>query len=222
MPSYVIIWENNTFGHMKVKGHVWSGHTALNIGTTFAKTTEVADNDNSYVSWWPVRGVDFKVPAMIKNVFQKAKTGRVRHTFTDDLVFEEYLPDHVIRLDTSAEQENDMRAAWRAVFLKDGGSTYKSLRKNCSTIVSRVLHAGGFYAKKWAVDCNFAWSPADIRKLALAAGGEAMQWPAFLEVLAENDIRPADFKNFEGDSIYQARSGRYCTTGAPCKYQKNG
>jgi hypothetical protein len=110
-----------------------------------------------------------------------------------------------------------MRAAWRAVFLKNGGSSYRTLRKNCSTIVSRVLHAGGYHARKWSEDSNWVWSPADVARLARRAGGENMTWDDFLLCLGVSRISPIDW----GFDV-EARSGRYYTTGAPCRFQRDG
>lgn len=217
MASYVIVWENNTFGHQKVSGRTWPGHSAMNIGEFFDKG-EVDFYINSYVSWWPGEGADFSVGGIIKSMFTKSQKGDHNFSFLNDVDCEGYLPDHVIKLNSSSEQEARMRAEWQTVFMKKGGASYKNLRKNCSTIVSRVLHAGGFYAQKWAVDNNWVWSPADIRALADGAGGTHMTWTAFLAVLAKSGINPADI-NSDGKQVTQARSGRYCSTGAPCKYQ---
>jgi hypothetical protein len=82
-----------------------------------------------------------------------------------------------------------------------------------------VLHAAGFHAKKWAVDTNFAWSPADVRALAVAAGGKMLKWTEFLDVLKQSFIKADAFKGETGLVIDYARSGRFCSTGAKCKYQ---
>jgi hypothetical protein len=126
-------------------------------------------------------------------------------------------PDHIVKMDTSAEQENKMKAEWLTVKMKAGGSSYKTLRKNCSTIVARCLHAAGFYALKWAVDNNFAWSPADIYRLAVKAGGTPILWTEFQQRLQASGITAADYGN-----ITKARSGRLCTIGVPCEYQSAG
>jgi hypothetical protein len=57
---------------------------------------------------------------------------------------------------------------WNAIRTKRKAS-YAVFRKSCSTIVSRVLHAGGFCAKKWVEDNNWVWAPSDIRRRALSA-----------------------------------------------------
>jgi hypothetical protein len=213
--SYVIIWENNTFGHQKVNGHTWPGHAAMNIGEHFHNSGD-PPAQNSYVSWWPTGGTGFGVKdvikAFVKDIF-KPQEGRMHLTFYGDVNYERYLPDHIIRLESTEQNEDRMRAAWKAVLDKD--SSYKSLRKNCSTIVSRVLHAGGYYARKWALDCNFAWTPADVKKVALRAGGDLMRWADFLEVIKDSGIIPNGWPT-------RARSGRMCSTGAPVQFQQAG
>jgi hypothetical protein len=212
MASYVIIWENNTFGHQKVSGHTWPGHAAMNIGDSF-DNGEVDPILNNYASWWPGEGADFSIGGIIKSLFTKSQKGDFNFSIIDDIESETYLPDHVIKLDTSRDQQMLMKSEWRSVFRKPGGASYKNLRKNCSTIVSRVLHAGGFLAQKWAVDNNWAWTPADVRALADASGGTHMTWVAFLAVLAQSNIAPDEL------GAATARSGRYCSTGAPCRFQ---
>lgn len=211
MPSFVIIWENNTVGHQKVKGRTWIGHAAMNIGSQFG--TGRYGPDANYVSWWSA--IEYS-----NSTKKDLEKGRPHPSFLADIDAEHYLPDHIIRLDSTAEQELAMRAAWQEIHSKQGAS-FKMLKKNCSTIASRVLHAGRFYARKWALDCNFVWTPADIRKLAVAAGGTLMQWDDFLAVLAESQITP-DRLTSDGQTITHARSGRFCTTGAPCQFQQNG
>jgi hypothetical protein len=212
MASYVIIWENNTFGHQKVNGHIWPGHAAMNIGDHFHNSETNPPPENSYVSWWPDRGVDFGLKDFIKDIF-KPHEGRKHLTLSRDVNAERYLPDHIIRLESTEQNEDRMRAAWKAVLDKD--SHYKSMRKNCSTIVSRVLHAGGYYARKWAMDCNFAWTPADVKKLALRAGGDLMRWDDFLDVIEDSGIVTIGWPT-------QARSGRFCSTNAPVRFQQAG
>jgi hypothetical protein len=185
----------------------------MNIGNHFHNRDIVQPDVNSYVSWWPgMDGADFGIKDFVKDIF-KPQEGRRNLTLNLDLNIEGYLPDHIIRMNSSEAKENDMRAAWRAVLDKD--SHYKSMRKNCSTIVSRVLHAGGFHARKWALNCNFAWTPADVKKLALSAGGTLMRWDDFVEILEQSGINMFGWPT-------QARSGRFCSTGVPVKYQQNG
>jgi hypothetical protein len=212
MASYVIVWENNTFGHQKVKEHTWPGHSSMNIGNAFDK--ETGSPSSNYVSWWPVgHAAQFDLLGALSG----AQKGTRSSSFIRDVIFEGYLPDHVIKMATTAEQEEKMRAAWCSIFNKRGGASYKEFRKNCSTIVARILHARGVHAKKWAVDCNWVWTPADVAGLAKGAGGASMKWRDFQGVLAASKI---DLRTC--CKVDKARSGRFCTTGAPCKYQQDG
>jgi hypothetical protein len=211
MASYVIIWENNTLGHQKVPGRIWPGHAAMNIGEEFDK------DNNNYVSWWPDGTANFNA---LHALFSKAQGGHRHSTFTRDVRSEKYLPDHVIRLNSGTGRENRMRAEWQAVYMKDGGSSYKNLRKNCSTIVARVLHAGGYHARKWAVDSNWVWTPSDVAKLARGAGGDHLSWTEFKEVLQASGVDGDNIQS-HGEKIKKARSGVYCSTGARVWYQKD-
>jgi hypothetical protein len=217
MASYVLVWENNTFGHSKVFGYTWPGHAAMNIGNEFWGP-DVLMGQLSYVSWWPgPGGAKFSVFGAL---FGKNEKGNNHPSLITDVRAEGYLPDHVIEMASTPEQEDRMRAEWKAVLIKEGGSSYRTLRKNCSTICSRVLHAGGFYARKWAVDNNFTWSPADIRRLAVAAGGRMLKWAEFLDVLKDPSfLSEQDFTRQNGQVIDHARSGVYCSTGVDCDHQ---
>jgi len=216
MASYVILWENNTSGHRAVKGKTWPGHAAMNIGDSFKQT-----KDEPYVSWWPSTGASFSVPGIIGGVLTPkvlSSAGESHQTLVMDIKEETYLPDHIIRLKTTNEQEQKMVGAWKEIRMRVGGefkTKYHALRQNCSTIVSRVLHAGGYHSHKWSVDTNWAWSPADVRVL-LRGKGSYTQWNDFLTVLKESGIEEATIP------VKQARSGILCTTGAPCRFQNEG
>jgi len=214
MPSYVFVWENNTFGHSKVKGRTWPGHSSINISKEFWGSDEAAMAKN-YASFWPSKSADFGV---IGALFSKKQKGDSNTTFEDDIYAEGYLPDHVIEMPTDGAKERLMLASWLTILLKKGGSNYRTLRKNCSTVVSRILHAGGYHAKKWAVDCNFAWSPADIKNLAVAAGGTLMTWDAFCVVYKASFMRLQDLTNSKGQQVTWARDSALCSTGAPCRF----
>lgn len=228
--SFVFVWENNLGTHTKIRGHTWPGHASINIGTAFdepRKNYETA-NDNgiletpiarNYVSWFPSQGANFG----FLDIFAKKQLGHAMTSFVDDVASEAYFPDHVIALACTEDNINHMMAEWQTIRLKPSGASYKSFRKNCSTIVSRVLHAGGFYAFKWAVDNNFVWTPADILKLALEAGGELMEWAEFLDIVDEDNFQAnptfyPDLKDHNGRRIDCARDRAICTTGAKCRF----
>src|SRR5262249_7377442 len=151
-------------------------------------------------SYWPAtQGATFGVA----DVFSKRSRSRANYSIADDINAEGYLPDWVIKLDTDANEERNMLAEWATVRDKPKG-TYGAFKKNCSTIVSRVLHAGGFYAKKWAVNCNWVWTPGDVRRLALKVGGQQLTWAKFEPILTAAGITPSmyRFKDYTRDGAY--------------------
>jgi hypothetical protein len=204
MASYVIVWEQNIYGQKKAGAHTWPGHSSMNIGDMFdppfspppgdaaaAHATYLGSLSNTYVSYWPqTQGATFGVA----DVFGKRDQGRVVRSIADDIKCEGYLPDWVIKLDSSQAQEQNMEAEWSGIRTKPN-KTYGAFKKNCSTIVSRVLHAAGYNAKKWAVDCNWVWAPGDIRRLALAVGGTPMNWVDVVPLLTASGITPAKYGN---------------------------
>ncbi len=215
MPSYVILWENNTAGHKAVSGKTWSGHAAMNIGAVFPTPGKRAQK--SYVSWWPQSSAKFSIFGIIGSALTPkaaSRAGRSEQFLRQDIEDEKYLPDHVLELKTSEGQEREMLAEWKVISntFSENEVKYHALRQNCSTIVSRVLHAGGFHGFKWSVDTKWAWTPADVRKM-LRGQGRYMKWTEFLEVLEKSGIEESDLPT------KQARSGRLCTTGAECRFQ---
>lgn len=213
MPSYVFVWENNTFGHSKVKGRTWPGHSSINISKEFWGGDDAAYQKN-YASYWPADGADFGV---LGALFSKKQKSDTNWTFEDDIWAEGYLPDHIIEMTTDAEKERKMLAEWISILTKKGGPSYRTFRKNCSTIVSRILHAGGFYGQKWALNNQVAWSPADIKKLAVSAGGTLMTWDAFKDVYTASFLKIEDLTCKKGP-VTHARDSALCSTGAPCRF----
>lgn len=215
MPAYVFIWENNTLGHRKVDGFTWPGHAAMCIGSDFTPTAD------RYVSWWPGGdGVDFGTKAVVKNLFGADQPGLANVSLARDITWETYLPDHVIALTSDTGRENQMAAAWAEMRrLRTGQSAeYKSLRQNCSTMVSRVLHEGGYNASKWALNWNVFWTPADVRELAVSAGGIYLTWARFRNRLVQAGQNRA-IQDIAATGVTHARSGAFCSIGVPCRHQ---
>lgn len=219
-PSYVIVWENNTFGHHKAtRSHTWAGHSSMNIGSRFEADRDGDGPSETYVSFWPGTTTSFGVRAVMRSATTDAS---YKSLFTSDLVMERYLPDHFIELPHTEQAELQMQAAWREIRMTQGGAKYRNLRNNCSTIVSRILHAAGLCAHKWAVDHNFAWSPSDIKDLAIRAGGRQLKWDEVLAVLGDSGITEQRIKDVLPPGQYNARSGVYSSTGASVKFQQGG
>ena len=223
MASYVFVCEQNMYGQNKAggaAGRTWPGHSSMNIGDHFdgaqtftptpalATDAAIAELDTwrknnltrNYVSYWPATaGATFGAA----DVFGKRDHSRAVFSVAEDISQEGYLPDWIIKLNSGAGKENDMLGEWATIRDKPN-STYGAFKKNCSTIVSRVLHAGGYHAKKWAVDCNWVWAPGDVRRLALKVGGQPLTWAQFEPLLTAAGIPPSKygFKDYTRDAAY--------------------
>ncbi len=160
----VVIWNNNIVSAKFGMGHDTIGHAAMNITDTWV--TYGTNNDIDYVSWWP----------------DESNGGMASDSFLDDIKDEEgYAPDHVIRIARNALDLPVMLAAWQSIRTKNGAN-YKFYKKNCSTIVARVIRAGtkkGSLAKRHSA----LWTPLQVKRLALAVGGEELNWLDFVDEL---------------------------------------
>jgi len=222
MPNvYVIVWENNMYGNKKVKGHTWPGHSSINLGDYFDFPRDIYDGVmgiKNYVSWFPSEGSDFG----FKTIFAKKQLGSPNSSLVDDISSEGYYPDHVIRLAVTDEALAKMKSEWESLRLKATGASYKAFRKNCSTIVSRILHAGGFAKLKWYVECNFVWSPADILRLAVGVGGVQMSWDDFMQHIKASCPKASpnryNLTDRKGRKIEWARDRFFCSTGSACRF----
>jgi hypothetical protein len=173
----VLIWENNFVPNVVRKaaatisrgaideGHEHWGHAAMHISDDW-KAPGVADPD--YVSWVPAGfgspGVSpgSKARAVIDP--QACRYGK-QHTVLSlfgDLELERYFPDHVIRV--TGLDEARMKAEWAKNC--SAGKHIRAIRKNCSTMVARILRAGGLTG----LDTHsLFWTPRKIRSLVLCA-----------------------------------------------------
>jgi len=200
--AWVIIWENN----MLTTGRRWMGHAALNLGSNWSNN--ILDHNSEYVSYVPggaglqdtkgaldrmesaktaVGASDAKIDGKYGAVGNVKKgvmaDGGSNNTFLEDLEFEGYLPDHIIRID--GLNYPNMRAKWAEINGKQNRH-YKAVQKNCSTIVARILRAGGISASSWAKHSS-VWTPIKIRKLAHSGGGTDTKWADFLA----NQLNPS-------------------------------
>jgi hypothetical protein len=146
----VFIW----YGHIDEQGTHHCGHASLYIGNyEVGKNFELALDPNApdfvmptalerglgeagvyyndnYVSWWPAGG-----GWTTERCRAKPKLGLYKD------VQAEHCQPHVV-YDLYGLNVGAMRACWRETRDKLG-ATYQYLRKNCATIVLRVLEAGG-------------------------------------------------------------------------------
>jgi hypothetical protein len=208
--SYVFIWANNVM----TTGHGWPGHVSMNIGgVTIARFT----NDEDYVSWWPKTEETKKESSLGQNI---------NHVVTD-ISREGYLPDYIYELADTLEKRAAMQACWKAIYTKATGH-YRLYLKNCSTVVARVLRAGGYSAGAYSgiwYDHSTIWTPLKIAEFVSRAGGTSVQWDTFKAKLEAMNITAADFVvdqgpngKRNGELITMARDNRFCKCGAPCKY----
>jgi hypothetical protein len=129
------------------------GHASMHIGAHTARNTT-----DWYVSWWP-RGA--AGPFDIKN----AKPNTLAQ---DESPQCEDGASHV-RYDIEALNVTGMKAMWDSIRDKPQAH-YRLLPKNCSTVVARVLKAGGANElistwKAIAYGHNVYWTPKDVAQL---------------------------------------------------------
>ncbi|WP_444888827.1 hypothetical protein [Microbulbifer sp. JMSA008] len=156
----VFIWNNNLVSSKVGRGHEVIGHASLNIVDEWVNYG--VNNDTFYVSWWPAQGGG----------------GLAGDSFLEDIRDEEgYAPDHVIRIPKNKLDTLSMLAKWQEIRNKPGAS-YKFVKKNCSTIASRVLKAGS--NKGGSSRHKPVWTPLCVKRLAYAMGGVDMNWVEFV------------------------------------------
>jgi hypothetical protein len=96
-------------------------------------------------------------------------------------------------------------------------------QKNCSTIVARVLRAGGYRAGIW-YDHSTIWTPLKIAGVVSRAGGSSVEWDTFKAEREAKNLTAADLVvdqgangRRNGEPVTMARDKRSCRCGAPCK-----
>lgn len=145
MTATVYIWYPNFDD-----GHI--GHASMHIGPH-----DDAHSTTNYVSWWPLRGAGLTHPTAMKTL----------GTLAGDCDSEGSLPHAKYTFKPSAKlQVNEMKWAWEMTWRKPGAH-YKLWQKNCSTIVARILRAGGADAllnplEQASYAHNLFWTPKDL------------------------------------------------------------
>lgn len=192
--AWVLIWEDN----MYTFGRSWMGHAALNMGTTWS--SDPYNGNPNYVSYVPGDEFDDTKDALGRTAGLKMladgsgekaedKVGAVGNmkkgvmapggansNFLDDLSFEGYLPDHILKIDKL--NVGKMRAKWTEINANKDRK-YRAVWENCSTIVAGVLVAGEISVTSYARHALF-WTPRKIHQLVKAAGGAETKWRSFL------------------------------------------
>ncbi len=163
----VFIWNNHMYG-----SHRYPGHASMSIDGQWQAGA------NTYVSWWPDSQKDGFLDL-----------ARPKLEFFADLKEEGYAPDHIIRID--GLRLDAMTAKWNERRNKQNAH-YRFLKKNCSTVVSAVLKAGGLRGSTMARN-NLVWTPLKVRDLAMDMGGRTISWDALLgEFVRDGYMNNAD------------------------------
>lgn len=124
------------------------GHASMHIGDH-----QEGDSIQWYVSWWP------QDAAGLTDTILSAP-----NTYDDDVAAEGGAPHVVYTINTL--NINVMKASWDAIRTKPQAH-YRLLPKNCSTIVARVLRAGGAglhlnKVKELSYAHNSYWTPKNV------------------------------------------------------------
>jgi len=188
----VFIWNNHENG----RGHKWAGHASLSITDQFASAYEENNSAHNFVSWIPSddtshRGKD---------------QGLANENIFNDLIYEGYAPDHIIRLDIKPSDENLMKTEWTKIKSKkatytseendkgemveyldeDSGPSFRLYRKNCSVIVQRVIKAANLPWKNKEIIArkSIIWTPLNVKRLVNSIiGAENILWSQFVDEL---------------------------------------
>lgn len=226
----VFVWQNNFIS--TTGAHTWTGHSSLSINDIYIDTRPLVQDDNDaskmvvdgnsgdliqgaddFVSFWPGSMTD----AGSKNAqtfndgwkFGCKFMAKSKPTIFADLALEGYAPDHIIRINGLSISK--MRAEWRSIRGKQNAS-YKFLRKNCSTIVARVLSAATPWYK---TPHHILWTPCDIRDFAFKLG-TVMTWSDFIDELQQNGFGTAAQLNLARG--LKRRSAARGTSGVAAKF----
>lgn len=127
------------------------GHCSMHIGAH-----QEVNSTDWYASWWP-QGDN----VLMENSEMKTYNGDLTPAGEGGPPHVEY---QIYGLDVNA-----MKVAWDAIRTKPG-SHYDLFRKSCSTIVARLLRAGGAsdslnIVKKVSYGRNLYWTPKDVAQL---------------------------------------------------------
>jgi hypothetical protein len=143
------------------------GHASMHIGDH-----QEVDDTNWYVSWWPHLDDD-DVAGLTDTIISDPKT------YDEDVEAEGGTPHVVYAINHL--NINTMKALWDGIRTKPQAH-YRLLPKNCSTIVARVLRAGGAgrhlnAIKELSYAHNAYWTPKNVAQFCnqLRDAGEAVK-----------------------------------------------
>jgi hypothetical protein len=193
----VFVWENH-FIARHTGDHTWTGHSSMSIDDIFADSRHLTDDgqvddastsltqgNDRFVSVWP-GGTQLTGPKansagphpFMRDCWKPCVNYMAvcKPSIFADVALEGYAPDHVVRV--TGLNVGKMKAKWKSIRLKQDAH-YKFLRKNCSTIVARVLSAATPWYK---TPQQTVWTPTDIRDFARKLG-TTMLWSDFIDEL---------------------------------------
>ena len=201
----------------------------------------LTDRSDLYVSFFPDAYAKSShatnpVKKMILDKFGKNfgvnyfRRGLIHRSFWHDLLWENYVPDHIIRIPETAAQKQLMKKAWEDQRGKnDGDISYRFKYKNCSRLAARVLIAGFgnqlnlYWTGK--VKARKIWTPLHVKRLAFkisqkVKGATALSWDEFVDEVVTKGTLPRN----SGDKLkkYKRRSSVRGSSGADARfnYQK--
>ncbi len=193
----VLIWNNN---EATTKDHKWPGHASVNITDQWASSYG-EDNTANFVSWMPRKD---------STSHSGSRQGEAKLNIFDDLAYEGYAPDHIIRLKTNGPQHTLMSNVWTGVRNKeikytkfsmmdgseeliqdaDSGPSYRFYVKNCSVVVQRVIKAANlpWHNSELIARKSIIWTPLNVKRLANSIkGSKTMLWSELVDELKTKD-----------------------------------
>ncbi len=142
----VYIWPQS-------KGESKFGHAAMMIG-----------RNGSYVSWWP-GGEGAGPSSLLPGVVHEAATPL---SLKQDIEWEGDKRPERYAIESSALNEIEMERYYKQEYGITGDQRYRLRRKNCSTMVFKVLEAGGATSLVRAPFFQWIWTPNKVREYAIS------------------------------------------------------
>ncbi len=198
---------------------------------------QLTDKSESYVSFFPDEynrsshtstpiADQIKKKLGINMSVSHFRKGLTHKSFWHDLLWENYVPDHIIFIPDTTAQKQNMKKAWDQHKNKKGGDiSYRFKYKNCSRMASRVLIAGfgsllGWY---WSgkVAARKIWTPLHVKRLAnniatKVDGARALTWNEFVDDMVKRGVVP----QASGQKLkkYKRRAGVRGSTEADARF----
>ncbi|MEO0912030.1 MAG: hypothetical protein AAFY59_03445 [Pseudomonadota bacterium] len=132
------------------------GHAAMHIGSDIDP-----DTIDTYVSWWPQAETKSMMGEDVEKLFGASSD---KKTHNDDIAGEDGPPHLIYKI--YGGDISKMQTAWISTRNKPN-SHYDLFRKSCSTIVARILKAGGHHhfmstAQRLIFTNNMIWTPKNV------------------------------------------------------------